>query len=104
MVDEEGVTKLHYWRESSYLRASVDNFTLFLYKQFEGLFKDKQIIDIVESVQQSINQDFDESKPRNDTDLERLQVTAGILNHDDDAVDNNDEYVVNLTAFLCEMF
>ena len=92
-ADEEGVTKLHYWRESRYMRESADDFVEFLKAQFNGLLENPKIVDQVNSIRKTINQDFDElkiddskideAKKKIDIHLERLRVRAGILYHDE---------------------
>jgi hypothetical protein len=87
-VDEEGVTKLHYWRESSNSRESANNFVQFLYDKFHHLFKEKKIFDKLEMLRYKLAyQEFNETKP------ERLRVRAGIRKESTDEIENKDQEI-----------
>ncbi len=55
-VDEEGVTKLHFWRESRYLRESADSFLHFLHEIFQEDIQNgrKEIEERIDQINQSI--------------------------------------------------
>ncbi len=100
-VDEEGVTKLHYWRESRYMRESADHFVQFLHDEFSDMLKNEKIVKEVEAVREAINEVVDKSTPRTDTHLERLRVTSAVAT--DEMIPENQAEIV-LKAFICEMY
>jgi hypothetical protein len=81
-VDEEGITKLHYWRESLYSRESANSFLDFIYRQFENILQNgfKKIEGELLKVHTSIESGT--TGPWKDSDLSdlgRLRVRSHIL-------------------------
>ncbi len=116
-VDEEGVTKLHYWRETKRSRKSANDFLNFLHDMFaEELFGKKKALLVLAQKGIPFKKKENQSELWSNSDLEEFRVKPWILDNDNmTAKDVLEPYSepnvrgrewedVELMTFLCEMY
>jgi hypothetical protein len=119
-VDEEGITKLHFWRESSYMRKSADKFLEHLYTDFEKDITENSSsfgngsMSIQKSIQPEPTANEGSWKMKSDiSDLGRLRVIGQVSESLNATSTKGDQYhntgvahleVKLVKAFLCEMY
>jgi hypothetical protein len=130
--DEEGVTKLHYWRESTLVRESADAFIQFLFERFSAQLKDTEK-ETAKETEKDTAKDTEKDRPpiaqlkdtkkdtEKDTEKDRppidrdnlkpewLRVKAGICDEkggkNQERKDSyNEKENIDLKAFILEMY